>query len=310
MEFGFGAGALYSRRTDIAAQGALRFGAFQELSTDFQGDLKEMYGGQQYAIDVARGKSKIECKAKFGAISGPMFNALYFGGSIATGQTLNAFQEAATVPAAIVLDTSASTSSGATLPFTSTTGVANGQSVTGTNIATGSYVLSFIANTSVTLNQAITGTVASGAAITFGPDVTVANAATYTADGGVRYAATGLPLTYVASAPTTGQYTLGGAIGSYLFAAGDAGAAILIDYQYSNTSGFTITGGNPIMGTTPRFTSTFTQIYEGNTFTITFPNCVASKFSLPGKLDDYTIPEIDFMAYAGAGSVFTISASQ
>ena len=310
MEFGFGSGLLYPRRTDIAAQGAMRFGAFQELSMDFSGDLKEMYGSFQYAIDVARGKSKIECKAKTGAISGALFNAIYFGGTVQAGQTLTAFQEAATVPAPITLATNASTASGLTLPFTSTAGVAIGQPVTGANIAVGSYVASLVANTSVTLNQAISGTVASGASIVFGPGVTVANSATYVADLTVRYATSGTPLTYVASGPVQGEYTLGGAAGSYLFAAADAAAALLIDYQYSNTTGITIVNQNNFMGTTPRFSASFSQIYEGLTFTLQFPNCVASKFTLPTKLDDYTMPEIDFMAYAGTGSVFTLSAAQ
>jgi hypothetical protein len=67
-----------------------------------------------------------------------------------------------------VLETSAQTLSGVTLPFTDTTGVIVGQLVTGTNIAANATVLSFVANTSVTLSIAISGTVASGAAITFG----------------------------------------------------------------------------------------------------------------------------------------------
>lgn len=67
----------------------------------------------------------------------------------------------------VVLQTNAETTSGAVLPFTSTTGVVIGQAVTGTNIAAGSTVLSIVANTSVTLSLDITGTVASGASITF-----------------------------------------------------------------------------------------------------------------------------------------------
>jgi len=310
MEFGFGAGVLYAKRNDIVGQGPVRFGAFQELSLDFSGDLKEMYGSTQYALDVARGKSKIEGKAKFGQISAAFFNAMYFGGTITTGQLLNAYQEAAAIPAALSINTSAATASGANLTFASTTGVVVGQTVTGTNIAAGTYVLS-VTSTVVTLNQAVSGTVASGAAIVFGPNVTVANASTYTMDGGVRYAATGLPLTYVSSAPTIGQYTLGAANGSYLFSAADAAAAILIDYQYTATTGFSLAGGNPLMGSTPRFQIVFTQIYEGLTFNFTIPNCVGSKFSLPSKLDDYTMPELDFMAYTGGGSnIFTLTCSQ
>lgn len=71
--------------------------------------------------------------------------------------------------ARIVLATHASTASGATLPFTDTTGVLVGQLVAGTNIAAGATVLSIAPNTSVTLSLAITGTVGSGASITFGP---------------------------------------------------------------------------------------------------------------------------------------------
>lgn len=65
------------------------------------------------------------------------------------------------------LTTNGSTASGFVLPFTSTTNVQIGQSVSGTNIAAGSVVTAMVANTSVTLNYAITGTVANGATITF-----------------------------------------------------------------------------------------------------------------------------------------------
>ena len=78
-----------------------------------------------------------------------------------------AFCSAAPYAAIVTLDTSADTASGATLPFTSTTGVADGQLVTGTNIAPGATVLSFVANTSVTLTANVLGDVPSGEAITF-----------------------------------------------------------------------------------------------------------------------------------------------
>ena len=64
------------------------------------------------------------------------------------------------------LATSASTTSGDILTFTATTGVRIGQLVAGTNIAGGSTVTAFDATT-VTLSYVVTGTVASGATITF-----------------------------------------------------------------------------------------------------------------------------------------------
>lgn len=71
------------------------------------------------------------------------------------------------------LATSASTASGTVLPFTAVTGVSVGQTVSGTNIAAGTTVVSFT-STSVTLSTAITGTVASGATISFAQSLALA----------------------------------------------------------------------------------------------------------------------------------------
>lgn len=56
---------------------------------------------------------------------------------------------------------------------------------------------------------------------------------TWTADGGVRYASTGVSLALVASAPTVGQYALTPNVqGGYTFAAADAGTGMLLDYSF------------------------------------------------------------------------------
>jgi len=59
---------------------------------------------------------------------------------------------------------------------------------------------------------------------------TTANHATFTADQGVVYAGSALPLKAVASAPATGQYSV--AAGVYTFAAGDYDASVAISYGY------------------------------------------------------------------------------
>lgn len=241
MQFGFGSGLLYAQRTDIAAQGPLRFGAFQDMALSFSGDIKELFGQNQFALDVARGKVKIEGKAKFAQINAPIANAIFFGGTVTPGQVLSAYQEAGPIPAST--------------PFT----------------------------------------------------VTVTHSATFLNDLGVHLLSDGTPLTKVASGPTTGQYSF--AAGVYTFAAADEGINVLIDYTYSATTGFTMASGNPLMGNTPKFAATFTQQYGGNTTTITMPNCVGSKFSLPTKLDDYVMEEFDFQAFSGTGSPITISTS-
>lgn len=69
------------------------------------------------------------------------------------------------------LTTSSSTASGSTLPFSSVPStVIVGQTVTGTNIASDTYVAS-LTSTSVTLTRAITGTVSSGATISFSANI-------------------------------------------------------------------------------------------------------------------------------------------
>jgi hypothetical protein len=97
-QFAFGGGALYAVRTDIANASPVRFGALQNVQLDFSGDLKELYGQGQFALALARGKSKIEGKAQFAQINGALFNSLFFGQALTATQVQTAQNEAGTVP--------------------------------------------------------------------------------------------------------------------------------------------------------------------------------------------------------------------
>jgi hypothetical protein len=140
--------------------------------------------------------------------------------------------------------------------------------------------------------------------------VTVANAATYNDDLGVTYVATGKRLQRVSSPAAAGQYSVNFSTGVYTFSAGDASAALLISYTYNiTTSGFKTTITNQLSGTTPTFKATFYQPISpfgiggsaSNAPTALRLNaCVSNKFSLPTKIDDWTIWEFDFMAFADA----------
>jgi hypothetical protein len=243
MEFAFGSGFLWASRNDIANGTPVRFGGLQDVTIDFDGEVKELYGQYKYPIDVAAGKAKITGKAKSARISAVQFNSIYFGESTSTGQKLVAEDEAGTVP------------------------------------SMSTYT------------------------------VTVANAANFVADLGVRYASTGEPLALVASGPTTGQYSVSGS-GVYTFAAAQAGIAMLFDYIYSTTGGFTVAGTNQAMGYAPRFGATFTDTYEGSTVTLRLYSCICNKLSFAGKIDDYMIPEFDFSAYANSSNqVYEFSAA-
>jgi len=138
--------------------------------------------------------------------------------------------------------------------------------------------------------------------------VVPAGSGVWAADMGVRNAA-GVPMTRVASAPTTGQYSV--TAGAYLFAAADTGLVVLIDYRYTILTGRKIAIANQLLGSTPTVSIDIVVPYLGKQLTCRFPNGVSSKLAIATKLDDFTIPEIDLDVFADpTGNVGTISLSE
>lgn len=139
---------------------------------------------------------------------------------------------------------------------------------------------------------------------------TVPNAGTWSQNLGVRDS-NGVPMIRVASAPTTGQYSV--AAGVYTFAAADVAKIMFIDYQYTATSTTAkrSTVLNVPMGYAPTFRCDLLQPFSGKTFTLTLPNCIGSKLGFATKLDDFQVPEFDFEAFADpAGNVMTYGLSE
>ena len=130
---------------------------------------------------------------------------------------------------------------------------------------------------------------------------TVPNSGTWQADMGV-IDWNGRPMTRVVSGPTTGQYSV--AAGVYTFASADTGKLVMISYQYSATSTVAkkITVPNSLMGNTPQFRVDLFIPYGGNSFVLTLPACTGSKLSIATKIDDFTIPEFDFSAFADSSN--------
>ncbi len=137
--------------------------------------------------------------------------------------------------------------------------------------------------------------------------ITVANSAQFVEDLGVINAVTGLPLTKVASGPTTGQYSV--AAGVYTFAAADTTITVLINYTYTIAgTGEKFTQVNALVGTTPTFSARFYTTFEGKTLNVTYNKCVSSKLSLASKLEDFMTPDFEFSALAdAAGNIATYS---
>jgi len=151
------------------------------------------------------------------------------------------------------------------------------------------------------------GTIASGAGLL----ITVANSAQWVDDLGVIFTATGMPLTKVADTPATGQYSV--AVGVYTFASADIPKAVKISYSYTIVgTGKKLVVPNPILGVQPVFSVYLKTNYtapSGVKYTYLKLNaCVSSKLSLPTKMEDFSIVEFDFSAFADdSGNLFTFS---
>jgi hypothetical protein len=142
--------------------------------------------------------------------------------------------------------------------------------------------------------------------------VTVANGATFKEDLGVTYAATGVPLTRVPSAPVTGQYSVVNATGVYTFAAADVGLGMLFDYAYTaSASGNTTTINNLLSGSAPTFIVSIPLKYNAKWMYLRLNACVSSKLTLATKIEDFLVPEFDFKAFAdAAGIIGTLSLTE
>jgi len=314
-QYNFGAGTLTAVRTDIAVPQPRVLGTLQDISVKMKFKATGLYGQYQDPVAVGRGSRTIDLGAKFAKIQAAALNDLFVGGTTTTGEAVQVINEGGTgiTLTTVTLNTNAVTNTGATLPFASTTGVVIGQSVTGTNIAANSYVVSFT-GTSVTLNQAISGTVASGAAIVFGPTYVVANPSSFQQDLGVFNALTGAQLTYVASAPAAGQYSVNTSTGAYFFSAADAasGVTVLVSYRYNQTvSGSRITAYNQLMGSATFYQLNLTNQFGGNGLNLFFYKTVSTDWNFDFKNEDFTVNDVSFMPMADPiGRVFDWSTNQ
>ena len=241
----FGAGDFYGVPLIDGAGNAIvnptpvKIMAVQEISLDFSGDLKELYGQNQFALTSARGKVKVSGKVKGAQVSAGALNSLFFGQTMVSG-TMGAVYTDLT---------------GQVIPATPFTLVAAPPS-------TGVWV----------------------------------------ADLGV-IDANGVPMARVASAPTTGQYSV--TAGSYLFAAADTGQLVFVNYTYTNTSTTAqkISVKNIAMGAAPTFKAYMQTTYQNKRALVILYQATASKLNMfATKLDDFSIPEFDFSGQSDAAN--------
>ncbi|HEX4097539.1 MAG TPA: hypothetical protein VHX64_12470 [Caulobacteraceae bacterium] len=77
----FGSGNVYV--TPVGGGAPLKVGALQDVSVDISWDIKQLWGQNQFALALARGKAKIECKAMTGEFNIALFNSMVFNSTVA-----------------------------------------------------------------------------------------------------------------------------------------------------------------------------------------------------------------------------------
>lgn len=88
MQVLFGSGVLFGTPLTDASGNVLinptpvRFGVLQDCGIDVSFDTKMLYGNQQFAIAVGRGKGKVAGKAKLAQVNGALLNSILFGQSL------------------------------------------------------------------------------------------------------------------------------------------------------------------------------------------------------------------------------------
>jgi len=132
---------------------------------------------------------------------------------------------------------------------------------------------------------------------------TVPSSGTWNSDLGVINAATGEPLTLVASSPAAGQYSV--SAGVYTFASADhgSGISVIINFSYSFTSGATglnIAINNQLIGYTPTFQLDYKTALYGATYYLRIYQAICNKWTMGHKLEDFAMPEFDFSFFANA----------
>lgn len=132
---------------------------------------------------------------------------------------------------------------------------------------------------------------------------TVPSSGTFDKDLGVINAATGEPLTLVASAPAAGQYSVTG--GVYLFSSADnvSGVSVIITFAYhfaTGAVGQVLTIANQPIGNTPTFQIDYKSTLYGATYYVRLFQCVGGSWAMGHKLTDFASPEFDFSFFANA----------
>ena len=128
--------------------------------------------------------------------------------------------------------------------------------------------------------------------------VTPPDSGSFEKDLGVFFNATLVQLERVETSPATGQYSLDEDTATYTFATADESKKVNINYCYkASTQGKSLTIQNSPMGPTAYFRlDAVLNTADGEQIVVSILKCVASKYDIAAKMDDFTENSVDFKA--------------
>lgn len=112
-----------------------------------------------------------------------------------------------------------------------------------------------------------------------------------------------VPMTLVGSAPATGQFSFDAATKTFTFAEADASKKVQYIYDYTVTTGSTITLTNNAMGTSPVFQTQLYTTLDGKQIMLALNACTTTSLDLSMKQEDFLIPKFNFSAFADSSDV-------
>lgn len=284
------------------------FGTLQDVMVDFSGDLKQLHGAYGFSVSNARGKQKVEIKAGNGEIDLGFYNATFFnqGAGVTAGSKKSVIGETGVIPATPYQIAPAN---GATYylnqgVYDVLTGQRMQQVSSGPTTGQYSLVGAAVGATASFATSVMTVTVApTSGAFAVGQQIVSSGVAagTYISALGTGTGGTG---TYTLSAaPGTIAAQAASGVATYTFAAADAGRAVIFNYLYTDAAnGQTLTLTNQLMGVAPTFQLVLADTFDNKTMVVQFNKVTCPKLSMPLKLDDYMISDLDMSAQADASN--------
>lgn len=132
--------------------------------------------------------------------------------------------------------------------------------------------------------------------------ITVTNSAKYASTLEVKDNTAGYRMLEVASAPAAGEYSV--SAGVYTFNTADSTHSVTITYDYTETTGVTVTGTNAMAEAPSTYYSLRAyNTTKGKTFGIHLPRVVIPGLSLPLSQQDFAAFEFSFTAMPDASGI-------